>query len=223
MSWGRSAVVRLGTRLLAPSAPLPHLARDSKCHRSFPTATSSLCGGLLLMPRRSLHLSQRALGMEEFFTNQQVGSVGRSWRANELRLKSYEDLRKLWFVLLKERNMLYTYKEMCRSVGIIMQNPERFGKVAVSMARLKTVIRERQRLHRAYTSPNWVRKMHVEYEKRAILSKKRQLMVTKKQGLRAAGTWRLRRSRVKKIKFKGLKPRLVSKEAQPESVQANEA
>jgi len=75
-------------------------------------------------------------------------SYGRSWRASELRLKSFEDLHKLWFVLVKERDMLLTEVERAGGRRSMINNPERIDKVRVSMARLKTVINERSRIYK---------------------------------------------------------------------------
>ncbi|CAB4064032.1 MRPL47 [Lepeophtheirus salmonis] len=73
--------------------------------------------------------------------------VGRSWTKDELRLKNNEDLHKLWYVFLKERNMLlsmeYEYKEEYER----LPNPERIDKVDDSMENLEEVVRERNRAY----------------------------------------------------------------------------
>ena len=79
-------------------------------------------------------------GLEEFVDRSerdsegQVKAVGRSWNASELRLKSYEDLHSLWFVLLKERNMLHTVRLASRNEGVNMPSPERFTKVSLTQS-----------------------------------------------------------------------------------------
>ena len=54
---------------------------------------------------------------------------GRSWKASELRLKSWDDLNKLWYVLLKEKNMLMTQRQMLNAQNLNFPSPERISKV----------------------------------------------------------------------------------------------
>jgi len=71
--------------------------------------------------------------------------VGRQWLKDELRIKSNEDLHKLWYILLKERNMLLTMEHNYKEEVLAMPNQERIDKVEESMDNLETVVRERNR------------------------------------------------------------------------------
>jgi large subunit ribosomal protein L47 len=68
---------------------------------------------------------------------------GREWEARELRLKSFEDLHGLWYVLLKEKNMLSTEKYVARANRVRMRAAQRIGQVRRSMAKIKLVLSER--------------------------------------------------------------------------------
>jgi len=74
-----------------------------------------------------------------------TAKVGRAWRAAEFRLKSFDDLWKLWFVLLKERNMLESEKLKYKSAHMNTSTVnDRIKKVKLSQARLKFVVWERK-------------------------------------------------------------------------------
>ncbi|EQC36940.1 hypothetical protein SDRG_05765 [Saprolegnia diclina VS20] len=75
--------------------------------------------------------------------------VGGDWKAWMLRNKSTEDLHKLWYVLLKERNALLTEQAECSSRNLAFPNPFRKSKVRKSMARIKLVLHERSLIHQA--------------------------------------------------------------------------
>merc|ERR1719320_400422 len=79
------------------------------------------------------------------FRGEKTVRVGRECRKDELRLKSNTDLHKLWFILLKERNMLLTMADAYKEEFIAMPNPERIDKVELSMEHLEEVVRERNR------------------------------------------------------------------------------
>jgi len=77
------------------------------------------------------------------------GYSGRSWSAAELRRKSFKDLHTLWYVLLRERNLLASQKEELRRLGVISIGertdlPWRTHQCRKSMARIKYIINERR-------------------------------------------------------------------------------
>lgn len=89
--------------------------------------------------------------MEFFEPESQWGAKeiksGRAWKKEELRIKSNSDLHKLWFVLLKERNMLLTMQEAGKEQLELFASPERIDKVEESMCNLEDVVRERNKAY----------------------------------------------------------------------------
>ncbi|XP_077300152.1 mitochondrial ribosomal protein L47 [Arctopsyche grandis] len=69
--------------------------------------------------------------------------VGRAWKTEELRIKSNTDLHKLWYILLKERNMLFTMEKEADRAWKPFPNPERVDKVQISMRNIEAVVKER--------------------------------------------------------------------------------
>lgn len=100
----------------------------------------------------SFHTTHKRSDLMEFFDDKKNWGAnevrcGRSWKIDELRLKSNVDLHKLWFVLLKERNMLLTMEENCKKHWELFPNPERIDKIADSMENLERVVRERNKAY----------------------------------------------------------------------------
>lgn len=105
----------------------------------------------ILQTSLGFHSSAVGQGLEEFFevplAEGDKPRTGKDWKAAELRQKSWEDLHKLWYVLLKERNMLASEQMRSRARGEKMPNPSRTTKVRKSMARIKLVLTERAIAH----------------------------------------------------------------------------
>ena len=71
---------------------------------------------------------------EKFHTFGRFGMVilGRSWSAAELRLKSFDDLHKLWFVCLKELNVLSTQETFAKRRHVEWNGASRILKVSIT-------------------------------------------------------------------------------------------
>ncbi|KAJ2092630.1 54S ribosomal protein L4 mitochondrial [Coemansia sp. RSA 986] len=105
-----------------------------------------------LSTRRVTQSSLISRGFEEFFQGGERlpkahEQTGRAWAASELRQKSWEDLHRLWYLVLKERNVLASQTEEANRLGIhseVFTNKSRIIKCKKSMARIKTVLNERR-------------------------------------------------------------------------------
>ncbi|XP_071344022.1 large ribosomal subunit protein uL29m [Trachinotus anak] len=98
---------------------------------------------------RALHTTVSRRGLEEFFDlpenwGESTVKSGAPWTAKQLRTKSNEELHKLWYVLLKEKNMLLTLEQEAKRQRVQMPSPERIRKIGRSMMRLETVVNERE-------------------------------------------------------------------------------
>eukprot|EP00162_Nutomonas_longa_P003212 comp13901_c0_seq1/m.19654 comp13901_c0_seq1/g.19654 ORF comp13901_c0_seq1/g.19654 comp13901_c0_seq1/m.19654 type:complete len:199 (-) comp13901_c0_seq1:27-623(-) len=84
---------------------------------------------------------------------------GREWSCQLLRNKSFEDLHKLHYVLLKEKNALLTEQLSMSQLGKPMVRKTRLSSVDTSMRNIATVIAER---NREYKKKNNIGKKNTE-------------------------------------------------------------
>ncbi|KAI0071698.1 MRP-L47-domain-containing protein, partial [Panus rudis PR-1116 ss-1] len=107
--------------------------------------------GIEVNPNHGLYAFFRKVETEDgevkYETLEAMVPSGRSWSAAELRRKSFKDLHTLWYVLLRERNLLATQREEARRLGIDhskLRSAKRSYMVRKSMARIKYVLNERR-------------------------------------------------------------------------------
>ncbi|KAL3283508.1 hypothetical protein HHI36_006647 [Cryptolaemus montrouzieri] len=132
------------SQLFRVVSQIPISPKFSICDSKFPNIFSTL--------KCSISTSTKLCDLSEFFDakeNWGAGEVksGRSWTKDDLRIKSNEDLHKLWYVLLKERNMLLTMEEEAKEQTKFFPSPERLDKVQDSMKNLEEVVRERNKAY----------------------------------------------------------------------------
>lgn len=79
-------------------------------------------------------------------TTDELDNSSRAWTMAELRLKSFEDLHKLWYIILKERNVISTEKRLSVAIQRVNTNilDDMDEKLSLSHKRIKQVLLERQ-------------------------------------------------------------------------------
>lgn len=149
MSFKGSMVLALKNNSLLRSIP----QRTSDFTKNIINASQSYSPKYMLNKTQNFHQSSSFLkGFDDFLDPPrkptEVFSAGRGWTLADLRRKDFDDLHKLWYVLYKERNLLLTarvkMRRGMRQVPMLEEN--RYIKVKRSMAAIKHVLSERQKI-----------------------------------------------------------------------------
>ncbi|KAJ3047900.1 39S ribosomal protein L47, mitochondrial [Rhizophlyctis rosea] len=145
-SSGRTPLVRtysLLTPLSTPSHNTSIHARPSTI--TVPTSTRSS------LSSRPFSSSAPCLGLEEFFDNPKGWvwtewelPTGRAWKSDELRIKSFDDLHKLWWVCLKEVNKLKSQQKEAGRYKVLFPHDQRLQQTRQTMSKIKLVLWERR-------------------------------------------------------------------------------
>lgn len=77
-------------------------------------------------------------------------NIGRSWKTREMNLKSNEDLHKLWYVFLKEKNSILSDAALHQRTHGEKMATTRLARVEKSMNRLQTLLKSRKNLKTNY-------------------------------------------------------------------------
>ncbi|XP_061271280.1 large ribosomal subunit protein uL29m isoform X1 [Bos javanicus] len=139
-----SAALKASTSLISSQA-----LASTGCRFSLSLLTKNTPNVTSFHQCRLLQTTLSRRGLEEFFDDpknwgEEKVKSGASWTCQQLRNKSNEDLHKLWYVLLKERNMLLTLEQEAKRQSLPMPSPERLEKVVDSMDALDKVVQERE-------------------------------------------------------------------------------
>ncbi|PFH37715.1 putative 39S ribosomal protein L47 [Besnoitia besnoiti] len=114
---------------------------------AFATALRRGAAPTSLLPRRGIDELWKggyldpAIGAKQKEANAVSGDA---WPACLLRLKSFEDLHKLWYICLKEKNLLMGERWAARQHKQDMKEPERLQKVRRTMRRILIVLTKRE-------------------------------------------------------------------------------
>jgi len=111
-----------------------------------------------------------------------VDYSGRAWSAAELRRKSFKDLHTLWYVVLRERNLLETQLLEMKRLGVLLDltpiKPHMF-RCRKTMARIKYIINERRVAYEGAVQ------IIAEDNEREVLSRRERTAARRKGALQA--------------------------------------